>query len=138
MRVLPRRLGRGDRATREVLDASGAVTETFIERVAAQCDDLDGDGAALIEALHAGEVARFRANKAEELEAYFIDHGYTDPEPVLSPAVLWERMLVAAHDDLDRGVITVDDLKALLHRVTTCSTPPADDAQPAGRRDGET
>jgi len=69
-------IGRGEPVDRAVLDASGAISETFIDRVTALAKELNGDGEQLVEALHAGEVDRFRSNKADELENYLRKEGY--------------------------------------------------------------
>ncbi len=48
------RQGRGRRVDRDVLDASGAVTEAFADDVSALCGDCDGDAQALVRVPGAG------------------------------------------------------------------------------------
>ncbi len=69
-------IGRGDPVDRDVLEASGAISETFIDRVTELAAELGGDGKQLVEALHAREVDRFRGDKADELDDYLQENGY--------------------------------------------------------------
>jgi hypothetical protein len=80
------RTGRGRPVDVTVLAASGAVSDTFLERVAALAAELDGDGAALIAALEAKRVTNFRASARDELAAYLREHGYLDERPPSDPA----------------------------------------------------
>lgn len=93
-------VGRGEPVTRDVLEATAAVTATFIDDVADLAADLDGDGEALVAALEDGEVDRFRTSKAADLETYLADRGYIDEADPLDPAVIRARVatdLVEAH-----------------------------------------
>ena len=83
-----RRRGQGRPLDRAGLEASGAITETFIDRVAALNDRLGGDGEALVEQLKAGDVPRFQRDKREALEAWLTEHGYIDPREPRSRAEL--------------------------------------------------
>lgn len=76
------RIGRGDPVDREVLEVSGAVSDTFIDRVTDLTEELNGDGEQLVEALRDGAVERFWGGKTAELEEYLRENGYiasTDP-----------------------------------------------------------
>lgn len=73
------RQGRGKPVDRGVLEASGVISDTFIDRVAELAEELDGDGSALIEALRAGRVPRFRANTTDELAERLRANGHIDP-----------------------------------------------------------
>jgi DNA repair protein SbcC/Rad50 len=70
------RQGRPRPVDRAVLEDSGAISDTFMDRVADLCDELDGCGEALVEALEGGDLPRFRAASAEELRDYLLEHGY--------------------------------------------------------------
>ncbi len=89
------RIGRGEPINREVLEASGAVSETFIDRVTALCDRVHGDPSAVVGELRNGSVDRFRSDKTDELEAYLEAEGYIDTAQPLSPDVLRLRTMEA-------------------------------------------
>ncbi len=113
-----RAVGRGKPVNRRVLEASGAVSETFIERVSEVCDAVGGDAGRLLEAIDEGEVSRFRTDKAEELRQYLLAEGYLDREKVYSRREIWIYVLAAASDALEREVIDRSDLRALIERAT--------------------
>ena len=72
------RVGRGRPVDRGMLEQCDAVSDVFIDRVAGLAEELTGDGAALVEALRAGRLARFHASKADELQQWLADNGYID------------------------------------------------------------
>jgi hypothetical protein len=112
------KIGRGDPVDRSVLEASGAVSDTFIDRVADLADDLGGDAERLVEALYTKEVDRFRQNKAEELEEYLREHGYLVTRDPLTHSEIQIRVterLVSQNVPRDQAVERVNDL---LTRVT--------------------
>ena len=111
------RVGRGRRVTSAALEDSGAVSDTFMEHVTDLNDQLDGDGAALVEALRAGEVKRFHTQKADELEAYLQAEGYLDPSPRLDPAEIRARVLMAVAEPLTEGVVTREGIDHVLRRI---------------------
>jgi len=110
-------VGRGRRVTSAALEDSGAVSNTFMEHVTALNDQLDGDGAALVEALRAGEVKRFHTQKADALEAYLQAEGYLDPSPRLDPAEIRTRVLMAVAEPLKEGVVTREAIDRVLRRI---------------------
>ena len=74
-------VGRGQPVDRSVLEQCDAVSGDFIDRVATLAKRLEGDGAALVAALRARveeEARGFRTNKADDLEQWLADEGYTD------------------------------------------------------------
>ena len=73
------RQGRGRPVDRGVLEQSGAVSAVFIDRAAALAEGLQGDGEALVHALHAGALELFRTSKANDLRHWLSDEGYIDP-----------------------------------------------------------
>ena len=72
------RQGRGRPVDRGALEQCAAISDVFIGRVADLAASLNGDGAALVRALRDGKLDRFRASKADELEQWLADEGYTD------------------------------------------------------------
>ena len=108
-------IGRGDPVDRFVLEASSAVSDTFINRVTDLAEELGGDAEQLIEALYAGEVDRFRQNKAEELEDYLRENGYiVSREPLDNDEIRIRMIDRLVSDDVprDQAVERVDDLLA--------------------------
>ena len=78
------RQGRGRPVDRGVLEQCSAISVTFIDRVAELAAQVRGDAEALLEALGAGAVDRFRTRKLEELEQWLADRGYTDDQERLT------------------------------------------------------
>jgi hypothetical protein len=76
-----------------VIEATDAVTENFVDEVADLAKELNGDGEELVGALRAGEVSRFRRNKADELETYLTESGHIDPVDPLEPAEVRVRVV---------------------------------------------
>jgi hypothetical protein len=77
------RQGRGRPVDRAVLVESGAISDTFMDRVAALCDEVGGNGDALFEALLQGGIPRFRSSQADELRAFLLDRGHiAEAEPL--------------------------------------------------------
>ena len=72
------RQGRGKPVDRGVLEQCPAVSAIFIDRVVDLAAQVQGDGAALVQALRDGEMDRFRSRKIDELEQWLADEGYTD------------------------------------------------------------
>ncbi|MEX1016159.1 MAG: hypothetical protein WDZ31_05375 [Phycisphaeraceae bacterium] len=97
------RIGRGRPVDRAVLQDAGCVSETFIDEVTALAKSLQGDAAALLAALEAGEVKRWRKQNTEQLRDYFLDHGYLSEEPPLEPDALRARATGAVSEALRAG-----------------------------------
>ena len=72
------RQGRGRPVDRGVLEQCGAVSPDFINRVAELAERLRGDGVALVGALRARTLPRFRTSKVEDLQQWLADKDYTD------------------------------------------------------------
>ncbi len=75
-------VGRGKAIDRDVLKASGAVTNTFIDEVSALADRVDGDPDEVLDRLP--DVPQFRQHKIDELREYLRQEGYLDPRPTHS------------------------------------------------------
>lgn len=91
-------LGRGKRVDRNVLEASGAVSESFIDAVTEQAEALSGDAEGLIQALRDRSVTGFRKAKVDELEEWFRDNGYIVDEVPLTPEQREQQTLWRAGD----------------------------------------
>jgi hypothetical protein len=83
---------------RDVLEASGAVTDTFFERVVEVAAELEGDAKALIEAMRSrldDRLSGYRSQAADKLEAFLIDGGHIDDRPVLDEDGICTRVLAS-------------------------------------------
>ncbi|MFW5805614.1 MAG: hypothetical protein ACOCVX_03705 [Bacteroidales bacterium] len=78
------RIGRPKPIDRSVLVDSSAISDTFIDDVDALLKQLNGNPEALINALKAGKVSKFRTKNIEELNHYLEEEGYIDNADPLS------------------------------------------------------
>lgn len=76
--------GRVKPVDRIVLEKSNLITAAFIDEVSNKLEELEGHPIKLIEALENREVSKFRKITIDELQAYFIEHGYIDERAPLS------------------------------------------------------
>lgn len=113
------REGRGQPVLRETIEACPAVSNTFLERVAAYAATHDGDGEALVAGLRAGDVKGFRSDKADEFEAYLLDHGHIDSAPTLSDDDLWTLVVERVGPTCASGDPPLADVRSFLGRVAT-------------------
>jgi len=93
------KVGRGQPVDREVLEASGAVSSNFIDEVTALAESVNGDGRQIVEALHNGEVNRFRSGKADKLETYLEENGYLEPRETLDHGQIRARVIECYVDE---------------------------------------
>ncbi len=82
------RRGRERKIGRSELEASGAISDTFMEPVSALLASSPASGSPghLLERLRAREFSGFRGKKADELEAWLQENGYLDEREPLSSA----------------------------------------------------
>jgi len=97
------RQGRGKAVDRAALEASGAVSDTFMERVCEQAEAVGGDGQALIKALANKAVSGFRNDKREELADWLKAEGYISPEVPLSAEERLQRTIWQTSRTADEG-----------------------------------
>ncbi|RDZ49685.1 hypothetical protein C5C07_20170 [Haloferax sp. Atlit-4N] len=111
------KVGRGEPVDREVLDASGAVSGNFIDEVTALAESVNGDGRQIVNALHNGEVNRFRSGKANELETYLEENGYIEPRDTLDRGQIRARVIERYVDEGVPREEAKDRTENLLSRV---------------------
>ncbi|WP_019593794.1 AAA family ATPase [Thioalkalivibrio sp. ALM2T] len=87
------RRGRGRPVDRAALEASEAVSATFIDAVSDLANQLNGDGEQLLSELENGTVKRFQSSARERLSEWLTNNGYIDPNPVLTEAELEHRVI---------------------------------------------
>ena len=108
------REGRGRPVDRAALEASGAVSDAFIDKVSQVAEELGGDADALLAAFAVPGSERderlkgFRTRYLEQLETFLRDEGYLDDRPRLPEAEVLARCRAAVA--LDRGVLDGDDV----------------------------
>ncbi len=105
------RTGRGRPVDRTALEASGAVSDTFLERMARLNEELGGDGHALLERLAAGTLRRFQTDKREALADFLAQRGYLDERQPLSADEIQMRVTAAA-GSADEARMVVESLTA--------------------------
>jgi len=100
--------GRGRAVDRDALVGSGAVSERYLEDVAAVAGEFGGKPDRLLAALLERKDARlrgFRQSSTDALEAYLRDNGYLDDRPVLGESDVKLRALTSPPADaLPEGV----------------------------------
>ncbi|MGH2560493.1 MAG: hypothetical protein ACRDJH_15635 [Thermomicrobiales bacterium] len=111
-------IGRSRPFDRQTLAISGAVSGTFLPRVADILDQCDDSAVSLLAELEGGAVHRFGPERTNELRTYLTDHGYLPDRPPLSPEDLRLRALAALAPDVEAGLLTFDDVTHLLADVT--------------------
>ena len=112
------KVGRGSPVDREVLEESGAVSSNFIDEVAALAQSVNGDGRRIINALHNGEINRFRSGKANELEAYLQKHEYIETRETLDTGQIRARMIERLTTEGVSQNQAIDRTEELLTRVS--------------------
>jgi hypothetical protein len=103
--------GRGRPVDRHALEASDAVSPTFIDRVTALADEVSGDGRALVAGLRAGRVPRFQQQSIDKLETFLIEEGYIETSAVLSTPDRERETIQAV---AARGDLNVEDIGTLV------------------------
>lgn len=89
-------IGRGQPVDRGVLEDSGAVSETWIERVTALAEQYNRDAKRLIEGLENKEVKGFQKQKIQELREYLEANAYISDEQALDREARERRTLMDA------------------------------------------
>ncbi len=111
------KVGRGEPVDREVLEASGAVSGNFIDEVSELAESVNGDGGQIVEALHNGEVNRFRSGKANKLETYLEENGYIEPRETLDAGQIRARVIECYVDEGIPREAATDRTEELLSRI---------------------
>ncbi|MCS3757344.1 uncharacterized protein YhaN [Salinibacter ruber] len=131
------RVGRGPPVGRAALEATDAVSDTFIDDVTALAERVGGEAARILDGLRNGAVKRFRSDKVDELEAYFRAEGHLTSETERPPEAWWRRALEAVSEDLEAGRVRRDEVEAVLRRICD-RAPTLEDGSPTETKDGST
>ncbi|MBN2492586.1 MAG: AAA family ATPase [Planctomycetes bacterium] len=107
------RIGRARPVHREVLEESGAVTDKFIDDVAALARRLHGDGKALVAQLLEHEIRGFQQRQAEKLAEYLEQQGHLDRRDPLDPEAI-RRQVAEALGSGASAALPLAELSALV------------------------
>jgi hypothetical protein len=110
-------IGRGRPVDRVVLEESGAISSTFMERIVDLAREQQGDAAALLESIENKDVKRFPSEKLEQLREYLVDKGHLDERPQLTADELRARVIDAMSPELNDGLLEPRDVHRLLRRL---------------------
>ncbi|MEE3368016.1 MAG: AAA family ATPase [Planctomycetota bacterium] len=121
-------VGHGRSVDRRALQDSGAVSETYIDRVEKLAETHGGNAKAILKALQEGGVSGFRTHKREELAEYFRTEEYLDDKNALSSEEIENEVRGAAFKDLQKQWIRPEQIDILLSLLTAQRPPSPDDA----------
>ncbi|WP_017942323.1 MULTISPECIES: ATP-binding protein [unclassified Thioalkalivibrio] len=119
------RQGRGRPVDRAALEASEAVSATFIDAVSDLASQLNGDGEKLLAELENGTVKRFQSSARERLSEWLTDNGYIDPNPVLTETELEHRAIATLKPHHTTPEQAVTEGQALARALQAGLHPPA-------------
>lgn len=111
------RVGRGRPVDRAALEDSEQVSERFMDEVADLARRLEGDAAALVEALESGEVPHWRTRNTASLRAYLEEQGYFDDRARLDRDQIRQEVLIAVAAEVGSGLLAPDWLDRMLGRL---------------------
>lgn len=108
------RAGHGRPLDRAALIASAAVSDVYLEKVAALSEALEGDAQRVLAALRDGQVKGFRKSAIAKLEEYCEEVGHTPTGPTRSGEDMKLRAIAAGRSALDAGWLTEHDIERIL------------------------
>jgi len=111
--------GRGEPVDRAALEATDAVTDSFIDEVSDLARTHDGNARKIIQSLRNGAVNRFRSDKMDQLEEYFEAEGYIPATNQLDSEQIQRRVLqrlVAEDIERQRAVELARDVLKRVHK----------------------
>ena len=112
------REGHGAPVDRSALQASGAVSETFLDPVDDLARALDGDARALLEALEDRSVPRWRTASTEELRDHLEAHGHLPRREPPTRDELRARARAAVASELREGLLSVAVVERIVDALT--------------------
>lgn len=96
------RRGRPKPIDREVLEQSGAISGSFIDRVSDKLVELGGNPKELIQMLRNNGISRFGQNKTDDLEQYLLNEEYLDDQdPLEKEEILVQLNAIISTMDMD-------------------------------------
>ena len=113
-----RQIGHGRSVDRRALQESGAVSDTYIDRVEKLAETHAGNAKAILKALAQKAVTGFRANKLEELTEYLRSEKYLDDRDALSTEQIESEVRGAVFADLQTQRLRPEQVDTLLSLLT--------------------
>jgi DNA repair exonuclease SbcCD ATPase subunit len=107
------RQGRGRPVDRQALFDSGAVSDKFMDEVCVVAQEVGGDARALIERLADRAVSGFYTSKRDELQEWFLEHGYLDQRDRLAENEIGWRVRAALDRQFADESVALDEAQAL-------------------------
>ncbi|MFZ4580328.1 MAG: hypothetical protein ACOYOB_18245 [Myxococcota bacterium] len=101
------RTGRGRPVTWPEVLASGAISDTFVERVQALIGSHGHNPRAFLQAV--SELARFRQSAVDALQKHLIDMGALDERPIATADEVVRRAVFDATGAIDAGILSVGE-----------------------------
>lgn len=115
------RIGRGKDVDREVLLQSGCITENFMDALVDLTNRVNNKAEAVIRALDAGEIKRWRQVNTEKLQSFFESQGYLTTDERLQISDIRVRVMAAVADDLRADRIPKDTVDRILGALSSRS-----------------
>ncbi|MDD2635699.1 MAG: hypothetical protein PHW82_09400 [Bacteroidales bacterium] len=110
------RQGRSLPIDRSVLKSSDAISDAFIDRVAEKLGEANHNPKQLLKALRNGEVSRFRADNADDLENYLMTEGYIDDQKRLEI----DEIIIRMNALISRFEIKIQEVEDFINRILSC------------------
>ncbi len=107
------RRGRPLPIDRNVLENSGVISDSFIDKVADKLNELKGEPKKLLQVLMNGEIPRFRMDNVNQLEQYLITEGYIDDQETLET----DEIIINLHAFISNSEMEEKEAEKLLNRV---------------------
>lgn len=105
--------GRSRPIDREVLIESKVISVAFIDAVSEKLGALSGDPKLLLQALRSGEISRFRADTADQLEHYFLTEGFIDDRETMN----LEDILIRMHAFISSSEMGIEESEGFIRRI---------------------
>lgn len=113
-------VGRGRPVGREALEDTDAVSDRFIDGVTEIAKEQDGNAEALLQIIRERNDERvqgFYSSKADDLEEYFLEHGYLVRQDPLSQEEMWQRILADLTEERSNALVTEEELERVFDRL---------------------
>ncbi|MCC5829234.1 MAG: hypothetical protein JJU36_07280 [Phycisphaeraceae bacterium] len=114
------RHGRGRLVNREVLIATDAVSDEFMEQICEFAESVDGDGRALVDRLQAGPkqgVAGFGPKKIEKLRDSLEDGGFITDQTMMSHQQIEEELVAEFSGEIHDGHLEVNWIRRIISQL---------------------
>ena len=128
-------IGRGRPVDREILVRSGAVSETYVNRLAELAEEVDGDARAFLERFGSGDERSkgFRTDKLRTLRTFLLEEGCLDERTPLMPGDIIRRLIIEGSGDRGPGVLSESEVEDLVCALVPAALVVDDPGNPKDR-----